>query len=393
MTDTEGPSCPIDGNSDLYGLGVRLGLYLQFIALVLARPSVKLAFKAINSSTIAFILANFIVLVRETTSRTLRAPEACLLFFLLVPQLAVNVISTDVINGSINLRGVVAILLWAAFVFYFNWFWWVGLDVLPMSGCEDEYGFFFTKVSLRGWFRTFNKVIWILADIGIGVVIIMIPIQILVLLGVKRFLKKQQEQQQNLRPGSPLSDFSDLDTERPRPAAQGPALKSEDFKLQNILQHISLQGWSLIPFAVFVTGAEVTLAYNNISGVNTVNSVSQLVPLVLALGLLVHVISKTIVKLVHGYRHAFDENATGRTGGAENDDHDPRRSEYRRELREETGWLGTIGRFLFRVYIAFDVGYNQDNEEEPVQSDSDPDCPKRGQYSAVDIELEGGARP
>ncbi|KAI2636493.1 hypothetical protein GGS26DRAFT_497439 [Hypomontagnella submonticulosa] len=345
MADSEGPSCPINGNQDLYGLGVRLGLYLQFIALVLARPSVKLAFKAINSSTIAFILANFIVLVRETTSRTLRAPEAYLLFFLLAPQLAVNIIGTDVIKGSINLRGVVAILLWAAFVFYFNWFWWVGLDVLPMSGCEDEYGFFFTKVSLRGWFRTFNKVIWTVADVGFGVVILMSFIQFIALLGrsnphlklekaedwgdlaiicgryllwpfcigIKRFLKKQQEQQRNIRPDSPLSDFNASNTGLGL-ATQGSMPRGEGFKIQNILQHISLQGWSVIPFAVFVSGAEVTLSYNSIQGVQTVDSVSQLVPLVLALGLLVHVIGKTVMKLAHGFRHAFDEDATGRTG-------------------------------------------------------------------------------
>ncbi|KAI1395246.1 hypothetical protein F4819DRAFT_202782 [Hypoxylon fuscum] len=160
MADNNPDNCPIAGNPDLYGLGIRLGLYLQFLALVLARPSVKLAFKAINSSTIAFILANFIVLVRQSASRTIFAPEAYLLFFLLVPQLVLNIVGTNLWGGAIDTRGAIAVLLWGAFCYYFSWFWWLGLDLLPLSGCDDEYGFFFTRVSLRGWFRTFNKVIW-----------------------------------------------------------------------------------------------------------------------------------------------------------------------------------------------------------------------------------------
>lgn len=79
----------------------------------------------------------------------------------------------------------------------------------------------------------------------------------------------------------------------------------------NTLQHIFLQGWSFFPFAIFVSGAEITLRYNDIRGVNTVNSASQLVPLVLALGLLVHVIGNTLMRLAYGFRHAFDEDVAG----------------------------------------------------------------------------------
>lgn len=176
MADDNAPTCPIEGNSDLYGLGVRLGLYLQFIALVLARPSAKRAFDAINTSTIAFILANFVVLIQQSSLRELYAPEAYLLFYLLVPQLVVNVFGTNL--QAIDYRGVIAILLWGAFCFYYSWFWWVGLDVLKRSTCEDEFGFFFTKVSLRGWFRTFNKVIWTFANIAFGVTVLIVLTQL-----------------------------------------------------------------------------------------------------------------------------------------------------------------------------------------------------------------------
>ncbi|KAI2626758.1 hypothetical protein GGR54DRAFT_485040 [Hypoxylon sp. NC1633] len=364
MADDENPSCAIAGNPDLYGLGVRLGLYLQFIALVLARPSVRLAFKAINSSTIAFILANFIVLVRESSKETLKAPEAYLLFFLLVPQLTVNAIGSDLWRGSPDPRGFIAVLLWGAFCGYYTWFWWIGLDVIPIAGCGEEYGFFFTKVSLRGWFRTFNKAIWVISDIALGVLILSLPVQLLIWYSMRREIREAQ---------------------RVHEAQQVPRPRGERFRINNIIQHIVLQFWSFLPFIIFVTGAEVTIRYNNIEGVNTVDTASQLVPLVLALGLLAHIIAKTTMKFVHGFRHAFDEVATE---DGEDDDF----NDARRELMEERGWLGAIGRFLFRVYGAFSVGYNEVEEEEPTSSGPGSGCPKNTQYTTVEVELEGGAR-
>ncbi|KAI4865269.1 hypothetical protein F4820DRAFT_469917 [Hypoxylon rubiginosum] len=386
MADDNAPTCPIEGNSDLYGLGVRLGLYLQFIALVLARPSAKRAFDAINTSTIAFILANFVVLIQQSSLRELYAPEAYLLFYLLVPQLVVNVFGTNL--QAIDYRGVIAILLWGAFCFYYSWFWWVGLDVLKRSTCEDEFGFFFTKVSLRGWFRTFNKVIWTFANIAFGVTVLIVLTQL-----VYRIFRARSERQkaperedEQLRTSLTVAPTEDRGVELPV------ALHSESVAAGIMIQQIFMQFWSLIPFAIFVSGAEVTLRYNNIQDVNTVDSASQLIPLVLALGLLVHVISKTLRKLGRGFRHAFDQDAEEHADG---EDRDTTRDEFRRELLEERGWLGAIGRFLFRIYCALVVGYNQaeGEEEEPNQSGSGSGCPKSGQYSVVDVELQSGTRP
>ncbi|KAI1384744.1 uncharacterized protein F4822DRAFT_372048 [Hypoxylon trugodes] len=204
-------------------------------------------------------------------------------------------------------------------------------------------------------------------------------LHIIIHLGVRYLRKKAQEENRDQAP--PSSVLPNMEAPR-----------GEQRVAQNIIQHIYIQGWSVIPFAVFVTGAEITIRYNNIQGVNTVDSASQLVPLVLALGLLVHVMSKTVVKLGYGFRHAFDESTTGQDA---NDDNESIlvRSEFRRDLLEERGWLGVIGRFLFRVYCAFAVGYNPDEEEEPNQSSTSLGCPKSGQYSVVDIEMESGARP
>ncbi|XXG96430.1 hypothetical protein Hte_002713 [Hypoxylon texense] len=391
MDDDNAPSCPIEGNSDLYGLGVRLGLYLQFIALILARPSAKRAFDNINTATIAFILANFVVLIQQTVRRELYAPEAYLLFYLLVPQLVVNVFGTNL--RSIDYRGVIAIMLWGAFAFYYSWFWWVGLDTMKRSTCEDEFGFFFTRVSLRGWFRTFNKVIWTIANIAFGVMILVIFTQALCGFCTGRYAReKAQNRQRDLEQRRIFLREAALEDSANNPPVAIPAAFNDQVnEASGIFQHIFLQFWSLIPFAVFVSGAEVTLQYNNIVGVNTVDSASQLIPLVLALGLLVDVISKTLRKLGHGFRHAFDENAEGRADG---DNRDSWMDELRRELPGEQGWLAIIFRFGFRVYCALVAGYSpaKGEAEEPNQSGSSTGCPKGGQYSAIDVELQSGAQ-
>ncbi|KAI0180806.1 hypothetical protein GGR52DRAFT_5982 [Hypoxylon sp. FL1284] len=387
MAGSQDQPCPIEGNSDLYGLGVRLGLYLQFIALVLARPSARHAFDALSASTIAFILSNFIVLAQQSVTRALLAPEAYLLFYLLAPQLAVNVLGTDFHAATISYIGFVTMLLWGAFCFYFSWFWWVGLDVLNRSGCEDEFGFFFTRVSLRGWFRTFNKVVWTMANISYGISFLrLLASYACWLLRVIHLLRKGRE--------------SETDTDQPHsspsPTRTGhrtnltPIPDKEILILGNIIQHVIVQFWSLIPFAICVSGAEVTLWYNDIQNVNTVDTASQLIPLVFALGLLVHVVSRTSMKLRHGFLHAFDEVHTDEV---DDDSHDPTRDELRQRLREERGRLGGIGRLLFRVYCGLVEGYSQtedeseDEGEGPGQSGSATGCPENGRNVAADVQL------
>ncbi|KAI1808629.1 hypothetical protein F4811DRAFT_500140 [Daldinia bambusicola] len=248
-----------------------------------------------------------------------------------------------------------------------------------MSSCEDEFGFFFTKVSLRGWFRTLNKVLWTISDIGF----------------VSRYFQKMAREEEESGDPAPVL-VSGADARFPRQALARYA--GEKGIAYNIFQQIFLQGWSFLPFAIFVTGAEVTLRYNGIQGVSTVNSASQLVPLVLALGLLVHVIGTTLIRLGHGFRRAFDEDAAaaGAPAGGLNDDADDdrtsTRSDFRRELREGRGWVGVIGRLLFRLYCAFVTGYDQEDEK-PIHPNSVTVCPKRSHPSEGNVELKSGPRP
>lgn len=54
----------------------------------------------------------------------------------------------------------------------YNYFWWRGMDLLPRS-CPDDKAFFFTKVSIWGWFRSLNKASAVLAALGAGLALVL----------------------------------------------------------------------------------------------------------------------------------------------------------------------------------------------------------------------------
>lgn len=170
MNATEPVVCGFDGNPDLYGLGVRSGIYIQVVSFFLAAFRLKKESAYLQSSAFVFLFAIFIALVRETANRTLRAPEAAILNWLVIFQLmGVVTLMTNAVSAGTVLRLAMVGFIFPAYIGYNGWFWWVGIDVLPAPppGC-DEYGYMFTKVNLRGWFHTLNKVVWTFALVMIG---------------------------------------------------------------------------------------------------------------------------------------------------------------------------------------------------------------------------------
>ena len=152
--------CGFAGNNDLYGLGLRVGIYLQFIATFAAKFFLPNEFKYLQAITLVYVSANLIAVIRETTLHTVRACEIFIIFWILVPQFQ-PAIKLGVLNTPQTLiSGVVM-----AFSIFMEWFYFRGIDGLPPPpGCQD-YGFFFAKVNLRGWFRIFNQVLWTITSI------------------------------------------------------------------------------------------------------------------------------------------------------------------------------------------------------------------------------------
>jgi hypothetical protein len=163
-------SCPVQGSPDLYGLGIRIGLYLQIVtAQVSGLTSQYLEVDDnIGHAVVVFILATGIVLFRQILRREIEAVEVFPILSLLIIQLAACRVPfwKKPMTIFIYMGETVCLLALT------TWFWFHGMDMLPKS-CPDDYAFFFAKVSIWHWFRKFSQAATVMSAIGgfVGVLI------------------------------------------------------------------------------------------------------------------------------------------------------------------------------------------------------------------------------
>jgi len=170
-SDGQPPICGLDGNPDLSGLGIRAAFYIQSVTFAVAGEFLPAEAAYLHSSAIALLLATFVVLVRETIMGSLPAPEVAVVMWLFSIQMfaAGRTLKDAVGTAAVadQARSMIHLVVLFSFLGYATWFWFAGLDTLPRTAC-DEYGFFFSKVDLRGWFRTVNKVVFCIMLVPAG---------------------------------------------------------------------------------------------------------------------------------------------------------------------------------------------------------------------------------
>jgi len=278
--------CPIDGNGDLYGLGLRLGLYFQGIATVLSKVYIGAEFKVLQTTTLAFVFANWCVLANRSVGRTILSSKFLAMCLLLTPQMA-----PAQRVALVSFRDVATALLSFLIACLEMWFAYQGLDVLPRSPCGREYGFFFAQVDLRGWYRTVLKVF--------GCIFLVITIGNLYFTwqGFKKVKAIRGRLTHPLLPLTPQSLVMDrhalnLDVCASMTDRGDEALANESLQVYNVF---SIPQVLLMLFSI--PGTELVLHWNRIGGVRTVDSVTQLTPLLLGLGQLVY----TLVALARRY--------------------------------------------------------------------------------------------
>jgi hypothetical protein len=157
------PKCAITGNSDLYGLGIRLSIYVQYLTILVAAISGRRLYSKIRTAVLIYAVAILIVVFRNSISGNIYALEVPIIQLLVLVQLSA-VLPTVWVTSLIGWMIYVA---FAANSAYFVWYWFRGLDKLKKSDCADEYAWFFAKVSLYHWYRTFNKVFACFGIIGV----------------------------------------------------------------------------------------------------------------------------------------------------------------------------------------------------------------------------------
>lgn len=173
-------SCVLNGNSDLYGLGIRLGVYFQLISTLLANHFLPDALReALDANTI-FLVSIFIAVIKSSVNvNNLTAPEAFVMlqmlfaFLVAVYHIGLSIKwilfdhMTAILNGMMDsdtvwldvaselgrAQGDVSQLgitmrqfLALAITSYNVWFWFPGSDFLDSGRHCNSSVFIFAKV-------------------------------------------------------------------------------------------------------------------------------------------------------------------------------------------------------------------------------------------------------
>lgn len=157
--------CHIEGNADFYGLGIRIGIYLQWIASLLANRYVPDAVRNLLITNTIFLLAVSIVAAQSTSAKTLRKAEALTLQHLCFGFLF-SILTIWGYRVRAKIKSKVGfslaetsfrLVLSAAICSYGVWFWFVGNKTLSDETCSTV-TFVLAKVDTLGPVRYFYQV-------------------------------------------------------------------------------------------------------------------------------------------------------------------------------------------------------------------------------------------
>lgn len=158
--------CGFQGNSDVYGLGIRVGLYAQSLATWLGTFFIcheGLVLRSVNTLFSFAMLGGLFNLTVNASSSF--AAEAFLLlqiclFSSYITFMEATTFSKRKRTSSKQQVWAMTTVMWMSFG-YSVWFWWAGIDRFQRTRC-GSFGFWYYKCDLFGGFRTLQKVLSIL---------------------------------------------------------------------------------------------------------------------------------------------------------------------------------------------------------------------------------------
>jgi hypothetical protein len=150
--------CGIPGNPDIYGLGIRLGLYLLWVATIFTYECLQDEISnAIDANLIFFFSISIATFVLSTQSPKPYAEEIYILLVLFFGGFVSLAFPSKL--GSFSVFGfAIRLYLFAGMASYAIWFWFGGMDGFRQQPCGSQ-AFLFAKVALFGHARTFFKIV------------------------------------------------------------------------------------------------------------------------------------------------------------------------------------------------------------------------------------------
>ena len=286
-------ACGFQGNPDLYGLGIRLGIYFQWVSAYVSYMWNPKDRKVLAEAYLAFLFALLIAMF-ITTGRS-QPTYVAEIFVLTLVIFGGNLVvlnmglrkepesETEVEQRQSNMSllelSSMALILNAAAI-YTSWFWLGGIDVGFLDTPCGTFGFLFTKVSLRN--QSITKAFAALSMFMTIIYVFSLCLLLYILLSTK------------------VRYFPMISTLEKRPVS----LRIDEstwhgaiYQLFKIMIRLyreflrrcfkfSVKGRHYLGTAALVysiLGIELTLYWNSVTDINTIDTSGQLIPFVIGL--------------------------------------------------------------------------------------------------------------
>ncbi|KAK4220311.1 hypothetical protein QBC37DRAFT_445567 [Rhypophila decipiens] len=296
-------ACTIAGNPDLLGLGIRLTIYLQTITTALSAAFLDLQNDYLQSSGVTFFIATLAILIREVSNNSIRAPEASCVFWLLV-LLVLSLENASRVRSRAYGRQAFRQALLTTAVIYGAWFWFVGVNRLDRQAKGDKEGEFCEEwafgVAKKQDLRDQNyikgqKVVYVMASISYGCYVCWYGYQSLLAL-----INGEKDE------GDGSNTLAALIKSAKEWADETGSL------LAKFAVFILTSGFILFVNGIFlssiVPAVELQIQWNHIQGLQSLDSVGQLTPLILSVGMLLHVLY-SILRDKDGFKEDWEKES------------------------------------------------------------------------------------
>jgi hypothetical protein len=236
---------PILGTPDIYGIGVRIGLYAQWVAtflITLFAPENEEIFRIVN---LTMQTAIFLGIAVKSPIET-NVVEPIIVLFLMSGSLS-SLTGNGITNFS-HVSGVFKGLLYMALSAYGVWYWFKGVDRImegQMEGCNAIA--FFGRVTVDGWFRNLAK--------GVSIIALVVSICVIGLCAIAMWRRFENRLEHAMARQS-----------RRRPQVE--------------IAFLVLSG-GLIAFSICIV--EYLIQVNDIGGLQNVDAVGQLIPFLIGI--------------------------------------------------------------------------------------------------------------
>ncbi|KAF1955588.1 hypothetical protein CC80DRAFT_594309 [Byssothecium circinans] len=294
--------CDIIGNPDFYGLGIRLGIYFQWLSALLAGPS---AGEGLFVNYLVFALALYVTFFVFTfgTSCTFIAEVAIMLlislggiYIMLISRFYRNMTTSKArTRTGIGVSIAFDLLLFPT-ILYGSWFWckMATGNVRPFA--ESPCGttlFLFARVTPQRMRMASGFMAFVFVYTLLAVFFYQLSCAIFFLTSLHTVLLNRRE----VGASEPPDQISSRVPSVPGSQISIPALLRRVIQIgaqfdraHAVFFRQSVVSYNCGAIALSVLGVELTLVWNSISGMYDIKSPGQLIPLIIGMGILGHVV-------------------------------------------------------------------------------------------------------